>query len=407
MTLLNNSPGVRAWFGGLFRRPRLDRGATVYPFDQQTTPMGGTVSVETALKLSAVWACVKLRGETISTLPLHLYDRDHRLAAELPLYALLHDAPNADMAASEFWQMIAASLDLWGNAYALIVRAGGRVVALDPLDPQAMRVARDDRGAIVYRYDKRGYDSAYSEDEILHLRGFTLDGLTGLSPIQYAAHTIGAQIDLNKASANDWKNGLKIGAIFKFPSLLTEEQRTVFRKNLARYQDADTSDNNILLENGIDAASAEGIRINPKDAQMLESRVFGIEEICRAFGVPPQLIGSTDKASSWASSLEGMNQGFLDYSLRPTLVRIEQTLARKLLTPAERGRYRAKFAVEGLLRANSGDRANFYSQMVQNGIMSRNEVRRLEDLPPVAGGDALTVQLNLTELNNLGHNHEL
>lgn len=162
----------------------------------------------------------------------------------------------------------------------------------------------------------------------------------------------------------------------------------------------------MLLEAGIKASGASQLRINPKDAQMLESKYFGIEEICRAFGVPPQLIGHTDKASSWASSLEGMNQGFLDYSLRPTLVRVEQTISRKLLTPAERAIYRPKFSVEGLLRANSADRANFYNLMVQNGIMSRNDVRRLEDLPPVAGGDTLTVQLNMTRLQDLGVSNE-
>ena len=162
----------------------------------------------------------------------------------------------------------------------------------------------------------------------------------------------------------------------------------------------------MLLEAGIEPVTAAALRINPKDAQMIESKYFGIEEICRIFGVPPQLIGHTDKASSWASSLEGMNQGFLTYSLRPTLVRVEQSIARKLLSPSERQQYRPKFSVEGLLRADSNARANYYNLMVQNGIMSRNDVRRLEDLPAVNGADELTVQLNLTRLQNLGANSE-
>ena len=394
------------FFGGLFGRQRLDQATTVYPYDSTPTPMGGSVTVNTALKLSAVWACVRLRSQTISTLPLHLRDADKQLAGQHPLYRILHDAPNADMAASEFWEVMIASLDLWGNAYALISRSAGRVVALEPLDPQVMRVKRDERGAIRYLYSKTGYADEYAEEDILHLRGFTLDGLTGLSPIQYAADTVGAQIDLNRASAHDWKNGLKIGGFFEFPGLLSDEQRKVFRANLAKFKSTETSDGYMLLEAGIKACGASQLRINPKDAQMLESKYFGIEEICRAFGVPPQLIGHTDKASSWASSLEGMNQGFLDYSLRPTLVRVEQTISRKLLTPAERAIYRPKFSVEGLLRANSADRANFYNLMVQNGIMSRNDVRRLEDLPPVAGGDTLTVQLNMTRLQDLGVSNE-
>lgn len=399
---INDPKGWRGWLSGIFGRQRLDKGDTVAPYTGESTAMGSRVSANTALKLSAVWACVNLRSNTISTLPLHIRDNEKKIATNLPLYSVLHDAPNADMTASEFWQVMIASLDLWGNAYALITRSGNRVVALDPLDPEAMTVKRDDSGQIIYKYNKRNYKQEYAENEILHIRGFTLDGLTGLSPIQYFASTIGAAIDLNKTSANDWRTGLKVGGFFKFPTLLTKEQRTAFRENLTKFQDVETSSGYMLLENGIDVITAEGIRINPKDAQMLESKIFGIEEITRAYGVPPQLIGSTDKASSWASSLEGMNQGFLDYSLRPTLVRIEQTIARKLLTPAERLKYRPKFTVEGLLRANSLDRANFYSAMTQNGLMTRNEVREKEDLPRVSGADELTVQLNLTPLGQLG-----
>lgn len=398
---LNN---ISQWFGGLFGRQRLDKNATVYPFDSTPTPMGSSVSVNTALKLSAVWACVRLRSQTISTLPIHLRDTDKNISDTHPLYRILHDTPNADMCASEFWEVMIASLDLWGNAYALINRVGGRIVSLDPLDPQQMQVKRDDSGAIIYQYSKTGYADSYPESDIFHVRGFTLDGLTGLSPIQYAAEAVGAQIDLNRYTANDWRNGLKVGGFFKFPTLLSPEQRKVFRENLALFKSPENSDGYMLLEAGIEPVSAAGIKINPRDAQVIESKYFGIEEICRAFGVPPQLIGHYDKASSWASSLEGMNQGFLTYSLRPTLVRIEQTISRKILNPTERQIYRPKFSVEGLLRANSLDRANFYNLMVQNGIMSRNDVRKLEDLPTVEGADELTVQLNLTPLQNLGAN---
>ena len=142
--------------------------------------------------------------------------------------------------------------------------------------------------------------------------------------------------------------------------------------------------------------------MNPQDAQLLESRYFGIEEICRIFGVPPQLIYHTNKASSWASSLENMNLGFLMYSLRPVQVKIEQAIVKKLLSPAERSQYKPKWSVEGLLRADSNGRSAFYTSALQNGWLTRNEVRELEDLPPLDGGDSLTVQTNLTHLHNLG-----
>jgi HK97 family phage portal protein len=146
--------------------------------------------------------------------------------------------------------------------------------------------------------------------------------------------------------------------------------------------------------------------MNPQDAQLLESRYFGVEEICRTFKTPPQLIYHMDKASSWASSLEQMNLGYLTYSLRPTLVRIEQTVARKLLSVEDRAKYKPKFSVEGLLRADSAGRANFYSTLLQNGVMTRNEVRGLEDLPEHANADQLTVQLNLTPIDQLGKTNE-
>ena len=152
----------------------------------------------------------------------------------------------------------------------------------------------------------------------------------------------------------------------------------------------------------MDVAGSSQVRVNPQDAQLLESRYFGIEEICRTFGVPPQLVYHTDKASSWASSLENMNLGFLMYSLRPTLVRIEQTIVKKLLSAEERQKYKPRFSVEGLLRADSTGRASFYTSALQNGWLTRNEVRELEDLPPMNGGDELTVQLNLTPLKDLG-----
>ena len=152
--------------------------------------------------------------------------------------------------------------------------------------------------------------------------------------------------------------------------------------------------------------AGSSVRINPVDAQLLESRYFGIEEICRAFSTPPPLIGHTNKASSWASSMESINMGFLTYAVNPMLVRYEQTITRKLLNPAERSIYRPKFSVEGLLRADSAARAAFYNQMLQNVVMSRNEVRRLENLPPVDGGDVLTVQVNMTTLDKVGSNNE-
>lgn len=388
------------WFSG---GKRLDKGAEVAPFNSVHMPSGTAVTAETSLKLSAVWACVRLRSQTISSLPLNLRTNDNTTANDHPLQRILHDAPNADMTASEFWEAILVSLDLWGNAYALITRnRTGQVVSLDVLDPEITTVKRAKTGEISYLVG----DVVHNSDDVLHIKGFTMDGMVGLSPIRYQAGVMGAQIEANTAASHTFGNNLKAGGFLQTgQGVLSDEQRARLRTGLEYFSQPENAGKFMVLEAGMTVAT-NAVKMNPADAQLLESRYFGIEEICRAFGVPPQLIYHTDKASSWASSLEGMNLGFLMYSLRPNLVRIEQAIKKKLLTPAERAKYAPKFAVEGLLRADSHGRANFYMSALQNGWMTRNEVRALEDLPPMAGGDHLTVQLNLTPLNKLGEEDE-
>lgn len=396
------------WLGSIFGRNRLDKGQTADPFVGTSTTSGNAINADTALKLSAVWACVRLRSQVIGSLPLHLYGKDKKTANQHPLYRLLHDSPNADMTASEFWESMVASLDLWGNAYALIVRhtKTRHIVALDVLNPERVRVSRGKDGLITYIYQENGKYTRYVADEILHIKGFSLDGLVGLSPIGYQSSVIGLQVDANNATQHEFRNHFKGGGFITYDKIMTDEQREGMRKSLEFFSKPDNAGKYMVLEAGMNVAGGAGIRMNPQDAQLLESRYFGIEEICRIFGVPPQLIYHTDKASSWASSLENMNLGFLMYSLRPVLVKIEQAIVKKLLTPAEREQYKPKWSVEGLLRADSQGRSQFYTSALQNGWLTRNEVRELEDLPPLDGGDTLTVQTNLTHLQLLGKTDE-
>ncbi|MEE6404731.1 phage portal protein, partial [Acinetobacter baumannii] len=225
-----------------------------------------------------------------------------------------------------------------------------------------------------------------------------------LSAIQFFAQTIGMQFDANN-QAQDWfKNGLKVGGFLETgEQTLTKEQRERLRNHLSEFSKPENAGKYMVLEAGMKLSGSNSIRINPVDAQLLESRYFGIEEICRAFGVPPQLIGHTNKASSWASSLEQTNRGFLTYSLNPQLVRYEQTITKRLFLPSEKYKYRPKFAVEGLLRADSATRSGFYTNMIQNGVMTRNEVRDLEDLAPLPGGDELMVQMQMVGLKDQGN----
>ena len=401
-TLTDNGFWQRFW-ARVTGKIRLEKGGYVYPFGGKSTESGAIVTPESALTLSAVLGCVRLRAETIAALPLHLRDDQKNIAKDHPLYAILHDQPNYDMSSFEFWVSQIASMDLWGNGYSLITRnSKGKVISLEPLDPACMIDRRRADGTLFYEYDKAGERETFKEADILHLRGFSLDGRRGLSVIQYAADTLGFQMDANQSAQTEFKNGLKAGGFLKTGErTLDAEQRKRMREGLGEFSRPENAGKFMVLEAGMDVA-ANPYRIKPSDAQLLESRYFGIEEICRMFGVPPQLIGHTDKASSWASSLENTNLGFLTYTIQPILVKMEQTIARKLLTPADRRTYRPKFSVNGLLRADSKSRSLFYGQMLQNGVMSRNEVRDLEDLQRVEGADALTAQLNLTTVDKIG-----
>lgn len=386
-------------------QPRIDKGTESYPFNTASTPGGTVISTNTSLRLSAVWACIRLRSQTMASLPLSLRDRNKNVVYDHPLYRILHDSPNADMCAAEFWEAMFASMDISGNAYAEIKRnKSGEVISLEYLNPEYMSIKRANNGNISYIYrgdtiNEKNYDESY----IFHIRGFTLDGLEGLSPIKYAAETLGSQLEANNAATVEYKNRLKTGGVLKYDKgVLNDDHRKKLHEMLADYSNPENAGKYLILEAGLSVDNSQGLKISPADAQLLESRHFGIEEICRIFGVPPQLIGQTDKASSWASSLDSTNMGFLTYTLRPILVKIEQTIARKLLSPADRLIYRPKFNVDGLMRTDPQARASYYSQMVQNGIYSRNQARELEDLPPVEGGDELTIQLNMTTLSQIG-----
>lgn len=403
MSTLTDSGFWQRFWARVTGKTRLDKGGKAYPFGGKSTESGAIVTPESALTLSAVLGCVRLRAETIASLPLHLRDNQKNIAKDHPLYAILHDRPNYDMSSFEFWVSQIASMDLWGNGYSLITRnSKGQVISLEPLDPACMIDRRRADGTLFYEYDKTGERELFEEADILHLRGFSLDGRRGLSVIQYAADTLGFQMDANKSAQTEFKNGLKAGGFLKTGErTLDADQRKRMRDGLSEFSRPENAGKFLVLEAGMDVAT-NPYRIKPSDAQLLESRYFGIEEICRMFGVPPQLIGHTDKASSWASSLENTNLGFLTYTLQPMLVKIEQTISRKLIVPAERKTLRPKFSVNGLLRADSKSRSLFYSQMLQNGVMSRNEVRELEDLQRVDGADALTAQLNLTTVDKIG-----
>lgn len=365
-----------------------------------TSSSGKVVTADKAIQLSAVWACVRLLSESISTLPLKIYvrqpDGSRKAATDHPAYSVLCRRPNSEMTPSRFMLMVVASICLRGNAFIEKKFIANRLVSLVPLLPQNMVVKRLTTGALEYKYTENGNERVIPVKNIMHIRGFGLDGVCGMMPMKTGRDVIGAAMAVEESAAKIFEQGLKSSGFLSAENALSDEQRERLRGYMAAFTGSKNAGKIMVLEGGL---KYQGVTMNPEDAQMLESRSFSIEEICRWFRVPPFMVGHTTKQSSWASSLEGMNLQFLTHTLRPLLVNIEQEIGRCLLNSDDD--VFAEFSVEGLLRADSAGRAAYYTSALQNGWMSRNDVRRLENMPPIEGGDIYTVQLNLTQLKNL------
>ena len=365
---------------------------------------GELVTESSVLALSSVWACVNLISGSISSLPLMVYgkakDGSRVIAKDHPLYRLLHDSPNYDQTALDFWDYIAASIELRGNAYARIERVNGGVKVLSPLSPDRVSVRRLPSGEIEYRWSENGKPFKGTDRDILHIRGFGGDPLGGMSTLQFGRKVFGiAQASENAAGAI-FENGLQSSGVLKFANWLTEEQREIANKALAEKIGAKNSGKPIVLEGGTDW---EALTISPEDAQMLQSRGFSVEEICRWFGVPPHMIGHTVKSTSFGAGIEQQMLGFIKFTLRRRLKRIEQALMKQLLTAVERAEgIIIEFNLEGLLRGDTAGRSRFYQMMTGMGAMTINEVRALENLPPVEGGDVPRMQMQnvpITEID--------
>ncbi len=368
-----------------------------------TSASGKNVTVDKALQLSTVWACVRLLSESVSTLPLKLYrrlpDGSREQAKDHPLFRLLCRTPNAEMTPQRFMLMVVASICLRGNAFVEKKMIGSRVVALVPLLPQYMRVKREDSGRLKYTYTENGVERVIPENNLMHIRGFGLDGVCGMLPVTMGREIFGSAMSAEEAAAKVFAQGMQASGILSGDTTLTPKQREDLRASLTAFMGSQNAGKIMVAEAGL---KYQGITMNPEAAQMLESRSFNVEEMCRWFRVPPFMVGHMDKQSSWASSVEAQNLHFLTNSLRPLLVNIEQEITRCLIGEADADEFFAEFAVEGLLRADSTARAAWYNTALQNGWMSRNEVRRLENLPPIEGGNVFTVQSALVPLEQLG-----
>lgn len=403
----NALTGTREFFFPIFGPPNLTGETPVTAWAARSEATGQIVTVNTAMQISAVWACVRIISGAISTIPLSIIKRnaDGSVTPQPghPLTALIGRAPNASMTAAQFWETLMMAALLRGDGFAEIIRFGSKIVALNYLLPDRLtrRRLQDKQGSIEYRYtDFDGEQRLISEANLLRIPGVSSDGVNGLSVISLGANVMGSAQAATEAAGRVFHNGMRPSGTLSVDKFLTAKQRNDIRENiLPNFSGSENSSKTLVLEGGM---KWETVSINPDDAQLLESRQFSVEEICRWFGVPPFMVGHSEKTTSWGTGLEQNNIAFLTYTLRPWLVRITQAIGRRMLTPGEQESLAADFEVEELLRADSAARSAFYSSMTQNGVYTRNEARRRERLPAQPGGDVLTVQSNLIPIDKLG-----
>lgn len=344
-----------------------------------------------ALGLSATWACINLIAGTIATLPLMVYREQNgikRVAADHPLYWLLHDSPNFDQTAVDFWEYMSAGIETQGNAYADIRKQGDKITSLIPVRPDAVRARRLPNGRIEYRWTEDGKETVRDDRDVLHIRGPLGDALSGASTLAACRGAFDAAIAADSAAETIFANGIRTSGIFSTdPTVsLTKDQRADFDKYLAeKYLGARNAGRPLLLDRGI---KFQAMDLTPEDAQMIETRGWGVEEVCRIFGVPPHMVGHAEKSTSWGTGIEQQTLGFVKFSLRRRIKRIEQAVEKQLLSKAERqSGISIEFNLEGLLRGDTDSRAKFYESGLKNKWRTINEVRAFENEPPVPWGD--------------------
>lgn len=354
-----------------------------------------------AVGLSATWACVQLIAGTIASLPLMVYRTDangiRTVARDHPLYFVLHDSPNFDQTAVDFWEVMAASVELYGNAYALMERrsSDGVLTSLYPIRPDLMKVRRKQDGDLEYEWTDNGRRIVKSAFEVLHIRGSLGDALSGVSTLSMCRNVFDDAMSAESAAGSMFNNGVNASGVLSTPDTvhLTKEQRDELEARLReKYMGSVRQGVPMLLDGGL---SWVPLSINPVDAQMLESRKFSGEQICRIFGVPPAMVGFGDKSSNWGTGKEVDVLGFQKFTLRKRLKRIEQALLKQLVPLSERRAQglTIEFNFEGLLRGDTESRYDAYEKAIRMGIATRNECRALENLPPIEGGDVVTVQM--------------
>lgn len=404
-----------AAFRGLFKSrgaPENRTAGSAYSFFIGQSSAGKRVNERSAMQTSAVYACVRVISESVASLPLHLYKYNDsggkEKAIDHPLYRILHDEPNKEMTAYSFFEVGLTHLLLWGNFYSQIIRNGrGEIIALYPLMPDRMQVDRDDKGNLYYEYMVSSDDSPINKgssvilkpEDVFHVPGLSFDGLVGYSPIAMAKNAIGLGIAAEEYGSKFYANGAAPSGVLEHPGTLKDPSRVRDSWNQT-FGGSANSNKVAVLEEGMKYSP---VSINPSEAQFLDTRKFQVTEICRIFRVPPHMVADLEKSSF--SNIEMQSLEYVIYTLRPWITRLEQAIARRLLSEEEKKKYFVKFNVDGLLRGDYQSRMNGYAVARQNGWMSANDIRELENLdriPSELGGDLYLINGNMTKLEDAG-----
>lgn len=369
------------------------------------TLLDGTsdVKVDQALQLSAVWSCVDRRANTVASLPLFTYKRGQNglkeLARSSRLYQLLHDSPNSRMTPIDFWRAMLINHDLRGNAYARIDRdeTTGEAISLWPMPADQVQVNVLNDGSIVYLYRVGDDLAVLAEENVLHLKNLG-NGTVGFSKLEFMRSTTDEAKKAQESASKLFGAGGKPTGVLMLDRVLKKEQRDALRNSYASMAEGTGTGRLFVLEADM---KYQQLGISPEDQQLLDSRRFGVEEICRWFDVPPVLAHHSN-VTTWGSGIDAIMDGWYKLSVRPLLVSVEQAITKRVLTAAQRAKYSVEFNFDALLRGSLKDRMQVYAQAVQNGIKTRAECRQLENDPPIEGTEILTVQSNLVPLSLLG-----
>lgn len=389
------------------RRLTLENGNAWAVFGGVNNYAGKTVTMESMLQLSTAWACIRLTAQGLSCLPAAMYQKtshDSREQVDDGIAEILCDSPNQDQTPQEFWETVAAWVTAEGNAYAEKSESasGSRLLALQPLASTHTSPVREADGTLVYRFNDRGRTETLPRDKVFHVKGMSFGGDRGLSPIRFGAQTFGSAIAMQETTGKMYGAGLQSSGFLKMPPnvKLDDKQRADLQRIMGEFAGSSNAGKMMVLEGGMEF---NRLALTPVDAEMLANLRFGVEEICRWYGMPPIIIGHAAQGQTmWGTGVEAILIAWLTLGINPLCTRIEARVKKDLIRPYENKRRYFEYNREALLQMDSTAKAAFLSTMTQNGLMTRNEGRQKLNLPWQKGADELTAQTNLAPLDKLG-----